>query len=251
MTTLRYRNRLRAVLTPAEHRVFRRLDTPQKIQAFLDKMKVNFEPNGDTAMSPRRMLQAGVAHCAEGAVFAAAALAYHGKPAWLMDIQALPSDQDHVVALFQERGLWGAISKTNHAILRWRDPIYRTAREVAMTYAHEYCLPGGKKSMLAYSKPFSLTRYPPQRWVIAEEDLDWLLFDLDLSPHLPVAPKHAMRKRRRSADVELRAQRVVEWPVPRSRLVSAGLITKGTAKKQATAKGKRKAKAKTRQAKRS
>ena len=79
-----------------------------------------------------------------------------------MDIHALPSDQDHVIALFQERGLWGAISKTNHAILRWRDPIYASARELAMSYAHEYCLPGGKKSMLAYSRPFSLARYAPK-----------------------------------------------------------------------------------------
>ena len=168
-------------------------------------------------MSPRRVLQTRTAHCAEGAIFAAAALAYHGKPAWLMDIQALPSDQDHIVTLFKERGLWGAISKTNHAILRWRDPIYRSARELAMSYAHEYCLPGGKKSMLAYSKPFSLARYAPKRWVIAPEDLDWLLEALDTSPHVPVAPKHAMRKRRRSSRVELLSQDVMEWPDPRKR----------------------------------
>ncbi len=215
MTTLRYRNRLRALLTPAEHRVYARLDNAHKIQDFLDRMPVNFEPNGDTAMSPRRVLETGVAHCAEAAVFACAALAYHGKNAWLLDLQARPSDQDHIVTLFKERGLWGAISKTNHAILRWRDPIYRSAREVAMTFAHEYALPSGLKSLMAYSRPFSLTRYAPARWVIAQEDLDWLLFDLDLSPHVPVAPAHAMHKRRRSAPVEMRAQEVVEWAYPR------------------------------------
>ena len=165
MTTLRYRNRLRALLTPAEHRVFARLDTPQKIQDFLDRMPVNFEPDGDTAMSPRRVLETGVAHCAEAAVFACAALAYHGKKAWLLDLVGRPSDQDHVVTLFQQRGLWGAISKTNHAILRWRDPIYRSAREVAMTFAHEYALPSGLKSLMSYSRPFSPTRYAPERWV--------------------------------------------------------------------------------------
>jgi len=217
MTTPRYRNALRALLTPAEHRVFARLDSPQKIQSFLDKVPANFEPDGDTARSPRSMLKARVAHCSEAAVFAAAALIYHGKRVWLMDLRALPSDHDHIVALFKERGLWGAISKTNHAILRWRDPIYRTARELAMTYAHEYCLPGGKKSLLEFSKPFSLTRYPPKRWVIAPDDLDWLLFALDLSPHIPVAPPAAMRKRRRSARVELRAQDVLEWPRPKTK----------------------------------
>ena len=215
MTKLRDRNALRALLTPAEQRLFARLNTPQKIQTFLDRLPANFELDGDTARSPRRMLQAGMAHCAEGALFAAAALAYHGKPTWLLDIQALPSDQDHIVALFQERGLWGAISKTNHAILRWRDPIYRSPRELAMSYAHEYCLPGGKKSMLTFSRPFSLARFTPKRWVIASDDLHWLMDELDASPHVPVAPALAMRKRRRSSRVELLAQMVLEWPDPR------------------------------------
>ena len=215
MTTPAYRKRLRALLTPAERRVFARLDTPRKVQDFLDKMPANFEPEGDTARSPRSMLMAQVAHCSEGAIFAAAALSFHGQPAWLMDLRALPSDQDHIVTLFRQRGLWGAISKTNHAILRWRDPIYKSARELAMSYAHEYALPGGKKSLLEFSRPFSLTRYAPARWVIAPEDLDWLLYALDVSPHVPVAPRHTMRRRRPSTSVEMRAQEVVEWPVPR------------------------------------
>jgi hypothetical protein len=212
-----YRRRLHALLTPAEHRVFTRLDAPHKVQNFLDRLPVNFSLDGDTAMSPRRVLEARMAHCAEGAIFAAAALAYHGKPPLLMDIRALQSDQDHIITLFQERGLWGAISKTNHAILRWRDPIYLSVRELAMTYAHEYCLPGGKKSMLSFSKPFSLARYAPRSWVIAPEDLDWLLVDLDTSLHLPVAPRHALRKRRRSSRVELLSQQVLEWPDPRKK----------------------------------
>jgi hypothetical protein len=214
MTTPRYRKALRALLTPAEHRLFSRLDSPQKIQDFLDKVPANFEPDGDTARSPRGMLKARVAHCSEAAVFAAAVLLYHGQRTWLMDLRALPSDQDHIVTLFKRRGLWGAISKTNHAILRWRDPIYASVRELAMSYAHEYCLPGGKKSMLSYSRPFSLTRYPPKRWVISPDDLDWLLHALDLAPHVPVAPSHAMHIRRRSARVELEAQEVLEWPRP-------------------------------------
>jgi len=210
-----YRRKLHSLLTPREHRLFARLNTPQKIQDFLDKLPVNFSLKGDTAMSPRSVLNARMAHCSEGAVFAAAALAYHGRPPLLMDIRALPSDQDHIITLFRERGLWGAISKTNHAILRWRDPIYASARELAMTYAHEYCLPGGTKSMLSFSKPFSLARFTPKSWVIAPEDLDWLLVALDTSPHVPIAPRHAMRKRRRSSRVELLSQNVVEWPDPR------------------------------------
>jgi hypothetical protein len=220
MTTRAYRDALRALLTPAERRVFARLDTPQKIQAYLEKLPPNFELGGETYMSPRRALKARTVHCAEAAVLAAAILIYHGQPVWLMDIRALPSDQDHIVTLFKQRGLWGAISKTNHAVLRWRDPIYRSAREVAMTYAHEYNLDFGKKSMLAYSRPFSLTRYAPRRWVIAEEDLDWLMDALDDSPHDPVAPPHALKRRRKSTRVELKSQDLTEHPVPRSRRVA-------------------------------
>jgi hypothetical protein len=217
MTKPAYRNRLRALLSPAEVRLYARLDSPQKIQTFLDRLPANFEPDGDTVMSPRRMLKERVCHCAEGALFAAAVLAFHGEDAWLLDIRALPRDQDHIVTLFKQRGLWGAISKTNHAILRWRDPIYRSARELAMTFAHEYCLPGGKKSMLEFSKPFALTRFAPERWVIADEELHWLMDELDDSPHVPVAPPQALRARRRSSKIELLAQEVVEWKRPAKR----------------------------------
>jgi len=220
MTMRAYRNALRALLTPAERRMFSRLDTPQKIQAFIEKLPPNFELKGETYMSPRRALKARTVHCAEGAVFAAAVLAYHGHPAWLMDIRALPSDQDHIVTLFKERSLWGAISKTNHAVLRWRDPIYRSPRELAMSYAHEYNLDFGKKSMLAYSKPFSLMRYAPKRWVTAEDDLDWMMDALDQSPHEPVAPPHALKRRRRSTRVELKSQDLTEHPVPAARRVA-------------------------------
>src|ERR1700690_1376251 len=214
MTDTAYRNRLRALLTPAEHRAFARLDSPQKIQTYIEKLPPNFELKGDTCMSPRSVLKTRTAHCAEAAVLAVAALIYHGKPAWLMDIQALPSDQDHIVTLFKERGLWGAISKTNHAVLRWRDPIYRSPRELAMTYAPEYNLDYGKKSMVAFSRPFSLARYAPARWLITPDHLDWLMDAVDASPHQP------LRRRRRTTRVELKSQDVTEWPVPRERRVA-------------------------------
>jgi hypothetical protein len=244
MTTLAYRNRLRALLTPAEHKAFARLDTPQKIQTFLDRLPANFCLNGDTAMSPRTLLKTRLAHCAEGAAFAAAALAYHGEPAWLVDMRAMPADQDHIITLFKDRGLWGAISKTNHAILRWRDPIYRSPRELMMSYAHEYCLSSGRKSLLEYSRPISLMRFAPSRWVTLPEDLDWLLVELDTAPHIPLAPKHALRNRRRSAPVELRAQAILEWPDPRKRnpKPKTKTKTKNRTKRKAIRKAKQKSK---------
>ena len=205
---------LNALLTPAERRLFARLDTPQKIQDYLDTLPVNFEPDGDTIMSPRRMLKAKAAHCAEGALFAVAVLMFHGRQAALVDLRARPTDHDHVIAVFNQRGLWGAISKTNHAILRWRDPIYANVRELVMSYAHEYCLPSGQKSLLAFSRPFSLARYTPARWVTADDDLHWLMDALDNSPHHDVAPRHV--KQRRSAKIEIAAQGLTEWERPRN-----------------------------------
>ena len=206
-----------ALLTPAERRQFARLDTPNKIQDFLDTLPANFEPDGDTHMSPRALLAAGVAHCTEGAIFAAACLLFHGRDGLLMDLRSLPTDQDHVVTLFKERGLWGAISKTNHAVLRWRDPIYRSPRELAMSYAHEYYLKDGRKSLLAYSKPFALARFAPGRWVTAADNLDWLIIALDDSPHLSLAPREVLKRRRRASAFERRVTDEPEWRRPRKR----------------------------------
>jgi hypothetical protein len=212
-----YRSRIAAVLTPRERQQFARLDTPQKIQSFLDRLPANFELHGDTHMSPRRLLKARVAHCTEGAIFAAACLAFHGRDAFLLDLRSLPSDQDHVVTLFKERGLWGAISKTNHAVLRWRDPIYQSPRELAMSYAHEYYLKSGRKSLIAFSRPFRVTRYAPARWVTAEDNLDWLIVALDDAPHVALAPKAALKRRRPASAFERRVTDQPEWPDPRRR----------------------------------
>lgn len=188
-----------------------RLDTPQKMQDYLDSLPINFETRGETYMSPRRMLAAGRAHCFEGALFAAACLAYHGRKPLLLDIQTTPNDDEHVVALFRQNGLWGAISKTNHAILRYRDPVYRTVRELAMSYFHEYMLEGGQKTMRAYSAPFDLSKYPPEKWVTADEELFWLVDALDASRHFPVAPEKNLKLLRKGSRIERANLRSTEW----------------------------------------
>lgn len=215
--TKTYRRKLAAMLTMRERRLFERLDTPQRIQDFLDALPANFEPDGDTHMSPRRVLSERVAHCTEGAILAAACLTFHGRDAPLMDLRSLPADQDHVVTLFKQHGLWGAISKTNHAVLRWRDPIYRSPRELAMSYAHEYYLKNGRKSLIAYSKPFRLTRYAPAHWVTAEDNLDWLIIALDDSPHLPLAPKATLQRQRKATAFERQVTDQPEWRAPRTK----------------------------------
>jgi hypothetical protein len=208
-----YGKALRALLTADERDVFARLGSPPKIQDFVDRLPVNFEETGDTILSPRRVLRENRAHCMEGAVFAAACLAYHDQPALLLDFQAAPIDDDHVVTLFRRGRLWGAISKTNHAVLRWRDPVYRTVRELAMSYFHEYLvMPSGKKTLRAMSsRPFDLRRHAPERWVTVEDDLLWLQDELDAAPHVQVVPRAMLSRLRIISPLEQRAMKLVDW----------------------------------------
>jgi hypothetical protein len=90
-----------------------------------------------TAWSPRRVLRERTAHCLEGAVFAAAALRVLGFPPLLLDLEAV-QDTDHVVAVFRSRGHWGAIAKSNFSGLRYREPVYRSVRELIMSYFDGY-----------------------------------------------------------------------------------------------------------------
>jgi hypothetical protein len=208
---LRYARQLRATLSDAEARIFRTLTTPQKIQDFIDTLAINMEADARTYMSPRRVLATGQAHCVEGALLAAAALAYHGERPLLLDFQAAFDDEDHVVALFRANGHWGAISKTNHPGLRYRDPVHQSVRSLVASYFHEYYLWDGRKSLRFFSEPFDLTRFAPQDWVTAPRDLDWLVHALDASAHHPIIPKGNLRKIRPASAFEIHASSAVEW----------------------------------------
>lgn len=207
-----YAEEMRKVLTPLECRFFDRLSTPRKVQDCLDLLPMNFELRGETYMSPRRVIASKTAHCFEGALLAAAAFAYHGHEPLLLDLKTHPEDDDHVVTLFQISGLWGAISKTNHAVLRYRDPVYATPRELAMSYFHEYFLNrNGRKTLRSYSKPFDLRRYTPAQWVTAPEELQWLVNAVDDSKHFPTVPQENLKVLRPASPVERRAGHVTEW----------------------------------------
>src|SRR5581483_7959596 len=114
-----YQQKVRAALSADERKIFSKLNSPKKIQDFLDSFPANVLGKGQHSMrGPRGVLRVGKAHCMEGALFAAASLAYHGEEPLLMDFQTINDDEDHVVALFKQDSLWGAISKTNHPVLR-------------------------------------------------------------------------------------------------------------------------------------
>jgi len=205
-------------LTKHEEARLRRLSTPTKIQDFLDRLPINHEKNGNTHYSPRRVLREGRAHCIEGALLAAAALWLHGRRPLLLDLKTHgPHDDEHVVALFQENGHWGAISKTNHAVVRYRDPIYRTVRELALSWYHEYFRDtDGLKTLASYSRPFDLRRLG-QSWVTAEEDLWHLDGLLNAHPHHPFVPPSNQHLIRRASPFERRILAAREWPETDSR----------------------------------
>ncbi len=177
--------------------VFRKLTTTEKIQAFLDDtLKYNKEPGGPTFRSPRRVLRDGVAHCIEGALFAAAALRLLGLPPSILDMEAV-RDDDHIIAIFKFRGHWGAVAKSNYAGLRYREPVYRSLREMVMSYYEHYYNLDGEKTLRTYSRPVDLRRFDKISWMTSEEEL-WPISDyLYRIPHRPLLIPALLRVRRR------------------------------------------------------
>ena len=177
----------RDTFTPAELAVFRRLRSPEKIQRFLDDLAYNKEPGGVTCRSPRRVLRDRTAHCMEGALFAAAALRVMGHPPLLLDLEAV-RDDDHVLALFRLRGHWGALAKSNYAGLRYREPVYRTLRELVMSYFEHYFNLRREKTLRNYSRPVNLRRFDGMGWMTSEEDV-WPVPEYLLTiSHTPLLP---------------------------------------------------------------
>lgn len=198
-------------LSASELSTIKKLSTPIKIQDFLDAIPLNWEKKGETYMSPRRALRANKMHCLEGALVAALALWIYGKKPLLLDLKA-HGDDDHVVALYRQNGYWGAISKTNHASLRFRDPIYKTIRELALSYFHEYFSDvTGKKVLRWYSsRPFNLERLGTE-WITAEEDLFYIAEAIDDAPHTAIVPQKNLRYLRKADSMERRAGKLREW----------------------------------------
>ena len=197
-------------LTASELKILKKLSTPIKIQNFLDSQPINWEKKGETYMSPRRSLRAGKMRCLEGALVAATALWLQGEHALIMDLYTT-DHEDHIVTLYKRRGYWGAISKTNHATLRFRDPVYKTLRELALSYFHEYFLDkNGKKVLRSYSEPFNLKKLGT-KWITAEEDLFYIAEAIDASPHHSIFPQKNARFIRLADSMERKAGRLLEW----------------------------------------
>jgi hypothetical protein len=175
--------------TPENLRALRALKTPTQIQKFLDALPYQY---GDTAWSPQRALRERKGHCLEGALLAASALRVNGHPPLLMDLEAV-RDDDHVIALYREGSLWGGIAKSNFAGLRFRAPVYRTLRELALSYFELYYNLRGERTLRSYSGPVNLERLDSRHWMTSEEDV-WCVPELLIAArHYPLFPDKVAR----------------------------------------------------------
>lgn len=180
-------------LAPAELRLLRRLSTPERVQAWLDAIPYNVEPHGDTLRSPRRVMRDRTAHCAEAAFFAAAAFRVNGRPPLVVDLEA-ENDDDHVLAVYRDRGLWGAVALSKFSGLRFRAPVYRTTRELVMSYFEDYFNWDGDRSLRAFSRPLSLARFDRIGWMTADEDLWPIVEWLAVVRHTPLVTAAVARR---------------------------------------------------------
>lgn len=187
----------------------RALKNPKKIQDYLNDLPINWGADWNTCRSVLATLRAGKAHCMEGALVGAAALYFNGHKPLLLDLKTTRDDFDHVVALFQHNGCWGALSKTSHAVLRYREPIYKNLRELALSYFHEYFLDNGKKTLRGFSAPFDLRQYGKD-WLVADYDLWQIPEELDDSPHEKILTRKMIATLRQADAIEIQAGKIKE-----------------------------------------
>jgi hypothetical protein len=176
-------------LSPKDARTLRALNTPVRIQQFLDALPYQY---ANTAWSPQRVLRERKGHCLEGALIAAAALRLNGHPPLLMDLEAV-QDDDHVLAIYRQRGLWGSVAKSNFAGLRSRPPIFRTPRELALSYFANYYNLRREPTLRSYSSPVNLAPLDRRDWMTSEENV-WCVPELLIAArHYPLVPDKVAR----------------------------------------------------------
>jgi hypothetical protein len=201
-------------LTRAESRLLASLTPEWRIQEYLDT-RLRYDTKGGSCRSPRRVIRDGLCQCMDGALFAAAALRVQGKPPLILDLEA-EQDDDHVLAVFKGAYGWGAVGRSNYSGLRFREPVYRTIRELVMTYFESYFNLRREKTLRAYSRPVDLARFDPIHWMTAEEDLWDIPNHLVVIPHTKIATPAAIRTYsrvdRRLFDAGLVGKRFAEDP---------------------------------------
>ena len=187
--------------------LLRRLDSPRKVQDFLDYGLAYNNEKPDTCFSPLETLRRGKAHCIEGAMLAAAAFLFHGRPSLLMDLRANPRDDDNVLAPFRENGRWGAVAQSHFCGLRYREPVYNSFAELARSYFEFYYNAAGEKTLREFSAPMDTSALKPD-WLSSDKNVFFVSRKLDSQRHFRIVP-HSMEKNLRRADSLLRAAEIL------------------------------------------
>jgi hypothetical protein len=187
--------------TKDEIKFLNTLSDPDRIQVFLDS--IDYNPVYE-CRSPRWVIKKRSAHCFEGALFAAAVLQYHGNKPIIVDLKAF-NDDDHVITIFKVKGYWGAVAKSNFTSLRFREPVYRSLRELVMSYFDFYFNLDGDKSLRSYSVPLDLTVYDSRHWTTTDEDLEYIGDKLESLHHFPVVDDDMIRNLKRASNIMLQA----------------------------------------------
>jgi hypothetical protein len=197
-------------LPPSLARRLARLKTPDRIQTFVNRLRWNDEPDGPTARSVVETLTCNRAHCVEGAFVAACALWLAGDPPLVMDLGAATGDVDHVITLFRRRGHWGAISKSNSPLLRYRDPIHRSLRELALSYFPQY-VRRRRKTLRTYSVAIDLQRFDPALWITHPGFCGEVVDALTAARHFAILPAGVEARLRPIDEIEAKGARLREY----------------------------------------
>ena len=198
-------------LTKEEIKLFKKLNSSKKIQDYLNTLKINFEEKGDTCFSPRKVLKEQKCNCIEGAVLAAMILRFHGHKPLVVDLTSSEKDFDHVIAVFKKYGKWGAISKTNHPVLRYREPVYNSIRELVMSFFHEYFLDNGEKTLRSYANPINLSIFDKKGWMHSPEEIWYIAEHLAEIKHLPILNRKQIANLRKADKIEIDVGKMTEW----------------------------------------
>ena len=164
------------ILTKAERKLLARLNSPNKIQLFLDDLAYSSEV---VYRCPLRVLRQRTCQCFDGALFGAAMLKRLGHPALILNLLPNDRDDDHVLALFKHRGHWGAVAKSNFVGLRFREPVYRTLRELVLSYFEQYYNVAGEKTLRGYTLPLNLKTFDRFHWMTRDEPMEEIAQRLD------------------------------------------------------------------------
>ena len=171
------------VLNEAEYKFLATLATPARIQAFLDEIPYSTE---HVYRCPLRVLRERIAHCFDGALFAAATLRRLGYPPLILEMVPNGRDDVHLLALYKRNGHWGAVAKSNFVGLRFREPVYRNLRELVMSYFEQFYNVEQEKTLRRYTLPLNLKAFDRWSWMASDDSLGRIAQRLDGVRKIPL-----------------------------------------------------------------